>query len=66
MDLLRLTLASLRAHALRFALTSLGIVWGSFLLTYLTASMRGTEAHFTRELEEVGPKIVILWPGTVI
>jgi putative ABC transport system permease protein len=65
-DLLHATLQSLRAHALRFALTSLGIVWGSFLLTFLTASMRGTEDHFTRELEEVGPKVVVLWPGSVL
>jgi putative ABC transport system permease protein len=65
-DLLLSTLQSLRAHALRFALTSLGIVWGAFLLTFLTASMRGTEQHFTRELEEVGPKVVVLWPGSVL
>jgi len=64
-DLLLSTLQSLRAHALRFTLTSLGIVWGAFLLTFLTASMRGTERHFTRELEEVGPKVVVLWPGSV-
>ena len=66
MDLLLATLQSLRAHALRFSLTSLGIVWGAFLLTFLTSSMRGTEEHFTRELEEVGPKVVVLWPGSVI
>ncbi|TFG98586.1 MAG: hypothetical protein E4H11_00210, partial [Myxococcales bacterium] len=66
MDLLLSTLQSLRAHALRFTLTSLGIVWGAFLLTFLTASMRGTEQHFTRELEEVGPKVVVLWPGSVL
>ena len=66
MDLLLSTLQSLRAHALRFTLTSLGIVWGAFLLTFLTASMRGTEEHFTRELEEVGPKVVVLWPGSVL
>jgi putative ABC transport system permease protein len=65
-DLVFSTLQSLRAHALRFALTSLGIVWGAFLLTFLTASMRGTEEHFTRELEEVGPKVVVLWPGSVL
>jgi putative ABC transport system permease protein len=65
-DLLLTTLQSLRAHALRFTLTSLGIVWGAFLLTFLTASMRGTERHFTRELEEVGPKVVVLWPGSVL
>ena len=66
MDLLLSTLRSLRAHALRFTLTSLGIVWGAFLLTFLTASMRGTERHFIRELEEVGPKVVVLWPGSVV
>jgi len=65
-DLLLATLRSLRAHALRFSLTSLGIVWGAFLLTFLTSSMRGTEEHFTRELEEVGPKVVVLWPGSVL
>jgi putative ABC transport system permease protein len=65
-DLLLQTLQSLRAHRLRFTLTSLGIVWGAFLLTFLTASMRGTEEHFTRELEEVGPKVVVLWPGSVL
>jgi putative ABC transport system permease protein len=65
-DLFLATLRSLRAHALRFGLTSLGIVWGAFLLTFLTASMRGTERHFTRELEEAGPKVVVLWPGSVL
>jgi putative ABC transport system permease protein len=65
-DLLLSTLRSLRAHALRFTLTSLGIVWGAFLLTYLTGSMEGVDEHFTRELEEAGPRIVIAWPGSVI
>jgi putative ABC transport system permease protein len=66
MDLLRDTLRSLSAHKLRFALTSLGITWGAFVLTYLTASMQGFDAHFTRELEEAGPKIVLMWPGAVL
>jgi putative ABC transport system permease protein len=66
LDLLLATLRSLRAHALRFSLTSLGIVWGAFLLTFLTASMEGVDAHFTRELEEAGPKIVLAWPGSII
>jgi putative ABC transport system permease protein len=65
-DLLRETLRSLRAHALRFALTSLGITWGAFVLTYLTASMQGFDSHFTRELEEAGPKVVLMWPGAVL
>jgi len=65
-ELLRETLRSLRAHALRFALTSLGITWGAFVLTYLTATMQGFDAHFTRELEEAGPKLVLVWPGAVL
>ena len=65
-DLFFSTLQSLRAHALRFSLTSLGIVWGAFLLTYLTASMEGVSGHFIRELEEAGPKFVLLWPGAVL
>ena len=66
MDLLLSTWQSLRAHAVRFTLTSLGITWGAFVLTYLTASMQGFDAHFTRELEEAGPKIVLVWPGAVL
>jgi putative ABC transport system permease protein len=66
LDLLASTLQSLRAHALRFGLTSLGIVWGAFLLTYLTGSMEAVDRHFTRELEEAGPKFVIAWPGSLI
>jgi putative ABC transport system permease protein len=66
MDVLLATLRSLRAHALRFFLTSLGIVWGAFLLTFLSSAMQGLDVHFTRELEEAGPKFVIAWPGTVV
>jgi putative ABC transport system permease protein len=65
-DLLLSTLRSLRAHAVRFALTSLGITWGAFVLTYLTASMQGFDQHFMTELEEAGPKIVLVWPGAVL
>ena len=66
MDLLVATLRSLRAHALRFSLTSLGILWGAFMLTYLSASMEGTSRHFTEQLETTGPKIVIAWPGNLL
>ncbi|MDH5565854.1 MAG: ABC transporter permease [Myxococcales bacterium] len=65
-DLFRETLRSLRAHRLRFALTSLGVVWGAFMLTFLSASMRGVEEHYTRELELLGPKVVWVFPGTVV
>ena len=65
MDTLRDTLRSLRAHAMRFSLTSLGILWGAFVLTYLSATMEGIDQHFTRELEETGPKVLIAWPGSI-
>jgi putative ABC transport system permease protein len=65
-DLLSNTVRSLRAHALRFSLTSLGIVWGAMMLVFLSATMEGIDRHFRRELEEVGPKIILLWPGSVL
>ncbi len=66
MELWRTTWRSLRAHAFRFALTSLGIAWGTLMLVYLSASIEGTDRHFTRQLESVGPRIVWMFPGTVI
>lgn len=65
-DLLRDTIRSLSAHRLRFALTSLGVMWGAFMLTFLSASMRGVQEHYTRELEQLGPKIVYMFPGTIV
>ena len=66
MDLLRTTLTSLRAHALRFAMTSLGIMWGALMLTLLSANMAGVSQHFRDELEEIVPKVVMMWPGYVL
>ena len=66
MDLLLATWTSLRAHALRFFLTSLGIVWGSFMLTYLSATTEGTDRHFTRVMEKAGPKIVYMGGGAIL
>ncbi len=58
-------LRNVRAHALRFLFTSLGMVWGVAMLTYLSASMDGTEAHFAREVAKIGQRIVFLFPGTI-
>lgn len=60
------TLRSLRAHRLRYGLTSLGIVWGAFMLTYLSASMEGTERHFIGALERMGPRVVFMGGGVVL
>lgn len=66
MDLLIDTFRSLRAHALRFGLTALGIVWGAFMLTYLSATMEGTDRHFETALEKMGPKLVFMGSGTIL
>ena len=66
LDVLHETLRSLRAHALRFALTALGVAWGAFMLTYMSAAMTGVGAHFEREFDETGPKLVYLGGGQVL
>jgi putative ABC transport system permease protein len=63
--LLRELPRSLRAHALRFGLTGLGIVWGVAMLTFLLASADGYEAHFEAELDEIGQRAIFLFPGRV-
>ena len=65
-DLLAETFASLRAHALRFTLAALGVGWGALMLTFLSAQSGAMASHFRRELEEVGPKLVILGPGVIL
>ena len=64
-DLLRETVRSIRAHALRFALTSSGIIWGVAMLTYLSATMDGYDQHFSAQIDKVGQRIVFLFPGAV-
>jgi putative ABC transport system permease protein len=66
MELLRSTWRSLRAHAMRFTLTSLGIVWGAFMLTYLSAASEGIDRHFTRVMQKAGPKIVYMGGGAIL
>lgn len=65
-DLFLQTLHSLRAHALRFVLTSLGIFWGAVMLTYLSATMVGQEQAFGAQLELTGPKIIWVIPGVIV
>lgn len=66
LELLRESLRSLRAHAFRYGLTAVGIVWGVLMLTYLSASMQGAYQHFVDEIQEVGPRIVWAFPGTLM
>jgi putative ABC transport system permease protein len=65
-DLFAETLRSLRAHAPRFLLTSLGVAWGALLLTFLSAQMGGMRAHFIGEVEEIGPKLVFMGAGVIL
>ena len=62
-DLVSTTVRSLWAHAFRFGLTALGIVWGAAMLTYLSASADGYDRHFEVQLDKLGQRIVFLFPG---
>ena len=65
LDLFRDVVRNLRAHKLRFALTSLGIFWGATMLTYLSATAIGSERGFQEQLDRTGPRVVWAMSGTV-
>jgi putative ABC transport system permease protein len=65
-DLLTEIGLSLRAHRLRFALAGLGVGWGALMLTFLSAQTGAMAEHFEHELEEIGPKLVVLGPGVIL
>jgi putative ABC transport system permease protein len=58
-------LRSIWAHKLRFLLTSLGVAWGALMLTFLSAQIGEMNHHFRHELEEIGPKLVIMGRGMI-
>jgi putative ABC transport system permease protein len=64
-DLLMDTLQSVRSHALRFLLTSLGIFWGVTMLTYLSATSTGYDVHFEKMIQKIGHRIIYLFPGVI-
>ena len=64
-DLASETARSIRAHALRFGLTSLGIVWGIGMLTFLAAMMDGFDKNFQGQIHKIGQRVVFLFPGIV-
>lgn len=59
------TWRNVRAHAMRFALTSLGVFWGVMMLTYLTAISSGYDRHFGEMVESVGQRIIYLFAGAI-
>ncbi|MEM7410713.1 MAG: ABC transporter permease [Myxococcota bacterium] len=60
------TWRSIVAHRVRFGLTSLGIAWGAFMLTFLSSNLEGFSRHFVAEFEELGPRIVFMGPGSIL
>ena len=65
LDLFIDTFASVRAHAMRFILTSLGIFWGVTMLTYLSATSEGYDIHFGTMIQKIGHRIIFLFPGVI-
>ncbi len=64
-ELIPETLRSVRAHATRFGLTSLGVFWGVMMLTFLTANQLGYDQHFGDMVHKIGQRIVYLFSGAV-
>lgn len=64
-ELLVETLRSVRAHAMRFGLTSLGVFWGVMMLTFLSAISTGYDRHFGDMVDKVGQRIVYLFSGEI-
>ena len=64
-DLLLDTLRSVRAHGVRFALTSLGIVWGIFTMTFLQAMTDGFDSHYESQMTKIGSRLIVLFPGVI-
>jgi hypothetical protein len=64
-ELIADTLRSVRAHAMRFGLTSLGVFWGVSMLTFLSATSVGYDQHFGDMVRTIGQRIVYLFPGAV-
>jgi len=51
---------------MRFAVTALGVAWGGFMLTFMSALLGGVHDHFRHEMEEVGPKMIYMGSGIVL
>jgi len=65
-DLVHGTLRSLRVHALRFALTALGLAWGAFMLAFLSGTTAASGRVFEEAMESSGPKVVYMGGGSVL
>jgi putative ABC transport system permease protein len=59
------TFRNVRAHAMRFGLTSLGVFWGVLMLTFLSATGTGYDRHFSDMVSKIGQRIVYLFAGDI-
>src|SRR5687768_4513435 len=62
-DLLRDTLATLRAHKLRTALTMFGIAWGIVSITLMVAAGEGLRVGQAQVAEQFGKDVMIVFAG---
>lgn len=64
-DLVLDAIQSVRMYKLRFLLASAGVFWGALMLTYLTEIVGAARRHYESEIEEVGARLVYVFPGFV-
>ena len=64
-DFIRLTIGSLRSHALRTVLASLGIAVGIAAVILLTSIGQGLREFVTAQFSQFGTNLIIVFPGRV-
>jgi putative ABC transport system permease protein len=62
-EILRQTLAAMRAHKMRTFLTMFGIVWGIASVILLVGLGRGFSSDQQDRLRSLGTDLVIVWGG---
>ena len=63
LDILRQTLATLRAHKMRSFLTMFGIIWGIASVILLVGLGLGFSKDQKKRMETLGKDLVIIWGG---
>ena len=63
LDILKQTLATLRAHKMRSFLTMFGIIWGIASVILLVGLGLGFSADQKKHMETLGKDLVIIWGG---
>ncbi|HWS95085.1 MAG TPA: ABC transporter permease [Candidatus Methylomirabilis sp.] len=63
LDILRQTMATLRAHKMRSFLTMFGIIWGIASVILLVGLGLGFSADQKKRMETLGKDLVIVWGG---